>query len=299
MKIVDRFSVYVSGLHPRIASIVTLSSEQWFGAFGAISQIRIIQGKAPHEAHIRFKLESAASNAINWVNSRLAHQGLFAKNGYQKYCTKFLQRKMCTRLSCSLLHAWKPFSEVLNPEKVRQLNPLKRAQIPLEANTNTPPVVVNKEKIKNPQTKAVENVPPQIHNIQTQISALQHSFDEARLVVDQLIWEVNDLELENNLLRQQNSELERRRVTKFSHSTSPAMSFDDEFLASPECTPSMYGVDEIVDALCGIHHMNLSPSSDSLTPVTPPTMLPSDLSSPDSTTLSPPTLNYPINRDFE
>ena len=128
-----------------------------FGAFGAISQIRIIQGKAPHEAHIRFKLESAASNAINWVNSRLAHQGLFAKNGYQKYCTKFLQRKMCTRLSCSLLHAWKPFSEVLNPEKVRQLNPLKRAQIPLEANTNTPPVVVNKEKIKNPQTKAVEN----------------------------------------------------------------------------------------------------------------------------------------------
>ena len=30
MKIVDRFSVYVSGLHPRIASIVTLSSEQWY-----------------------------------------------------------------------------------------------------------------------------------------------------------------------------------------------------------------------------------------------------------------------------
>jgi len=278
MKIIDRYSVYVSGLHPRIASIVTLSSDEWFGAFGAICQIRIIQGKAPHEAHLRFQFESSATNAINWVNTHLASRGLFAKNGYQKYCTKFLQRKICNRQSCSLLHAWKPFTEVLNPEKVRQLNPLKRGQVQYRPEQHNLPKVVMAATTTTcnhkPITKAIDKdlegiaAAPQIHAIQDQITALQQSFDEAKMVVDQLIGEVNELEIENTYLRRENDELEKRR----SHFASPEVSpvdtttMEGEFGALPEMmSTTMQDVDEIVDALCGIT-WDCSPSSNSLTP---------------------------------
>merc|ERR1719461_1513011 len=62
-----------------------------------------------------------------WVNTNLRPSiGVTAKHGYQKYCTKFLQRKKCNRIKCQLLHEWKDFKEVLNQERVQQLNPLNR-----------------------------------------------------------------------------------------------------------------------------------------------------------------------------
>jgi len=182
-----------------------------------------------------------------------------------------------------------------------------RGQIPMEVAKGQIPL--NTQRETPISTKAADHVPPQIHQIQTQISALQHSFDEARLVVDQLICEVNDLEMENDLLRQQNCELERSRDDRVMKSdsslTSPTQSFETEpSMASPECTPPpfMYGVDEIVDALCGIqHHVNVSPSSYSLTPMmpaTPPHLMAASAlpCSSDSSTLSPPTLNYPLSQ---
>ena len=109
---------------------LTLNDPSRFGAFGPISSARMIQSKQPHQAYIRFEHEVNATNAMRWINTQLSYMGLSAKNGYQKYCTKFLQRKPCTRHrnrhSCGLLHSWKPFTEVLNQEKVHQLNPLKR-----------------------------------------------------------------------------------------------------------------------------------------------------------------------------
>jgi len=262
MKIVDRHSVYVSGIPPQFASVAILSHPHWFGAFGAIIKMRIIQGKAPHEAHIRFEHPHSAMNAIMWINSDMGHLGLSAKNGYQKYCTKFLQRKACNRKNCTLLHEWKPFTEVLNQEKVHQLNPLRRGQIPIEQ-----PQAPSFEHIPIPVPIAnttlsdtVQHVSPQIEMIQSQISALQHSFDEARSFVGQLMSEVNRLEEQNAALRQENAQ-RCDANSNFGHSVPPSLSAEMSLYnsSSSEITgPLMYEVDEIVESVFNEADFDLS-----------------------------------------
>jgi len=266
MKIVDRHSVYVSGIPTQFASVAILSHPHWFGAFGAIIKMRIIQGKAPHEAHIRFEHPHSAMNAILWVNTDMGHMGLSAKNGYQKYCTKFLQRKACNRKNCTLLHEWKPFTEVLNQQKVHQLNPLRRGQIPLEQpqapsfDLSVTPIPVPAANTAKAQPNPTQNVSPQIEMIQSQISALQHSFDEARLFVDQLMSEVNRLEEQNAALRQENAQ--RFDVSSnFGHSVPPSLSAEMSLYnsSSSEITgPLMYEVDEIVESVFNDADFDLS-----------------------------------------
>jgi len=258
MKIVDRHSVYVSGIPGQFASVAILSHPHWFGAFGAIIKMRIIQGKAPHEAHIRFELPSSAMNAIMWINTEMGHMGLYAKNGYQKYCTKFLQRKACNRKNCTLLHEWKPFTEVLNQEKVHQLNPLRRGQIPFE-HSQAPqapsfehiPPTNNKHTVQVHNGHSATGVTPQMEMIQTQISALQHSFDEARLFVDELMSEVHRLENQNAALRQENNQ-RIDAASNLGHSVPPSVSAEMSLYnsSSSDITgPMMYEVDEIVESV--------------------------------------------------
>lgn len=93
---------------------------------------RCNRAEKTHQAYIRFVHEEHAMNAIQWVHTQMASMGLSAKSGYKKYCYKFLQKKLCPQYNhhgqmCDRLHSWKPFTDVLNPERVLQLNPLKRA----------------------------------------------------------------------------------------------------------------------------------------------------------------------------
>lgn len=149
MKMHDRRSVVVSGL-PKIATIEKLSSQQYFGVFGPINHIRSIQAtiqpkKAPdnplYSAIIHFEREESATNAIFYVNNRWQERGISAKNGYNKYCAKFLMGKPqeCTRSDCIQFHSWKPFSDVLNSDEVLQRNPLhvQRGQMHLNTSIDT------------------------------------------------------------------------------------------------------------------------------------------------------------------
>lgn len=129
MHIRDPYAVMVTGLQQD--SIALLSSQQCYGAFGSITDIRLLsqssgkKGGPPYSVLIRFELETSAKNAIEWTNSHFANQSLCAKNGYTKYCIGFLNGKECDDAKCSHIHSWKPFSDVMNPEKSNRFDAIK------------------------------------------------------------------------------------------------------------------------------------------------------------------------------
>jgi len=226
MKIVDRTSLYIMGLAPEFANVAVITSYSWFGAFGSIEQIRIIQSKK-NEVYIRFLHEESAINALLWVNNDLASSiGASAKHGYQKYCTKFLQRKKCNRAKCQLLHEWKDFKEVLNQDKVQQLNPLnrtpglkpifpERTQPAPNANPSSdqmdrspsPPV---KDSSSSSSSSSGPSMFGNILLVQKQINEMQRTFDESKEVLANLLEDVALLEHENGLLRHENAQHAKR-----------------------------------------------------------------------------------------
>jgi len=211
MKIVDRFSVLVSGVPPHAANARVLSSDYWFGAFGEITGVRILQSNAGSDVHITFHHQSSASNAISWCNGPSSPADLSAKNGYRKYCNKFLQNKDCQRVKCHLLHHWCPFTEVLNQDKVRQLNPLKQRshqmspqQIP-PGNDTAGWRTVTVSEAGGPMTS-------EMFALQKRFSDLQESFEAGKVMVNQLLFEIARAQCENSKLRRANFEIEEQSI---------------------------------------------------------------------------------------
>ena len=108
LKITDRLSCCVVLTRKEMASPALLSQYQFFGQFGAIHSIRILEVVAvndPQRVFVRFTSESSAMGAIAWCK---AHPLLFmdAGHGYQKYCPKFLNKRQCTKANCRNRHSW-------------------------------------------------------------------------------------------------------------------------------------------------------------------------------------------------
>lgn len=102
MKIVDRQSCYAVGIKKCNASKPILSKFEFFGRFGPISSLRIIQKTNPVEVYIRYVRADSAAAAIEWCRE----QQLSADHGYHKYCIKFINNKTCRRLNCPNRHSW-------------------------------------------------------------------------------------------------------------------------------------------------------------------------------------------------
>lgn len=105
MKITDRQSCSVVILRNELASPVLLSQPRFFGQFGLVRSIRLLQDKSPCQVYVRFNTEAAAVAAVAWCS---AEPSIFAdaKHGYQKYCVKFINNQKCTKANCPNRHAW-------------------------------------------------------------------------------------------------------------------------------------------------------------------------------------------------
>jgi len=105
MKVTDRFSCSVILRQPAAALPTVLSRPEYFGQFGKIVSLRVLQESQPLEVFVRFSEEAAAVRAIAWCSSQSV---LFsgAMHGYQKYCVDFLNGQMCRKRTCRNRHAW-------------------------------------------------------------------------------------------------------------------------------------------------------------------------------------------------
>jgi len=113
MKILDHYSIFVVALKEDIVNQHTLSRPELFGQFGQIRSIRILQESSPTEFYVRFTEEHSATAAIRWC---LSQPELFkdAKNGYQKYCIKFINKQKCRKSGCPNRHSWANTKDIMS-----------------------------------------------------------------------------------------------------------------------------------------------------------------------------------------
>jgi len=253
MKIIDRCSVLVSGVPPQAAYDHVLSSDYWFGGFGEITRVRVLQSNAGSDAHIMFQHQSSASSAISWCNGPLSPPHLSAQNGYLKYCNKFLQNKDCEREHCFLLHHWCPFTDVLNQDRVRQLDPQMSSQ---QTPSTTPPgdgalsIISCFNEADGPRTTDSSA-------LQKSFSALQKSFEAGKVTVNLLLFEIAQAQSENSKLRRELFEVERQSI-----GASPFEPFVADhcvFNSSDGEGDGDVDVAEILDAVIGVD-LDSSPS---------------------------------------
>jgi len=226
MKFIDRFSVLISGLPAQCANARDLSSRHWFGAFGEISEIRVLRSNPAGDAHITYRHQSSVLNAISWCNGPDSPPALRAQNGYRKYCNKFLKYQRCRRLNCYLFHEWQPFADVMNQDKVRQLNPLRRGHpllppadhrvspLPLCAPPPPPP---SEDQLADDPMAMVEL--EEKLALQKAITETQKIFEAQQVTINRILSEIRELERENLKLRRQNVEDQRRSEEQRSSSS--------------------------------------------------------------------------------
>jgi len=106
MKILDHYSVSVEILRADgPVNELTMSHSDTFGQFGEIQSLRILEEADPIQILVRYTKECAATAAIRWCLS-LPEVFNDAKNGYQKYCIKFINKQQCHKLKCPNRHSW-------------------------------------------------------------------------------------------------------------------------------------------------------------------------------------------------
>jgi len=205
MKIVDRCSVIVSGVHPQSMSLDALYSDCWFGAFGEITGICILDNDPEHDVHLSFKHQRSATNAISWCNGPQSPSGLCAENGHRRYCREFMVNQRCQRLHCHELHQWRPFAEVLNVDEVRELNPLKIVGEVLSRyspSTSSPPRNSNElPGTLEHRRQTADNSATELLVLQKSFNELEEAFEAEQVMMDQVLREIQGLRLENANLR--------------------------------------------------------------------------------------------------
>jgi len=221
MKIIDRFSVVVSGLPTQSMDLDALYSDCWFGAFGEITGICIFQNNPEYDAHLTFKHQQSATNAISWCNGPSSPSGLCAKNGHRRYCREFIFNQRCRRLHCHEVHEWQPSAELLNHDEMGELhdlNPPKNGD--KELSRYSPQSIFSPPRNDN----ALPAVPHHRHQtaddaatemlvLQKSFNELQEEFEAEQLLMNEILREIHGLQLENANLRRQNLEYDERSET--------------------------------------------------------------------------------------
>lgn len=195
MRVSDRLSCYVKGIQLDFAMKDSLSRPEWFGQFGSVQSVQLIQNTSPPEVLLRFSTEAAADAAISWCNEKPA---LSAKNGYTKFCIKFLNGRQCKRARCHLRHEWCGESAVVVPEERNcEMNSVCAA-------VSTPNSVESAATVKSTATARR----PKANNSQTvlqqQFTQLQRQFSLQEELIERLLTETTSLQAMNQRLRMEN-----------------------------------------------------------------------------------------------
>jgi len=197
LRVVDRLSCYVSGIQPTFASSETLSQPAWFGQFGGVVSVQLIQNSSPPEALIRFETEEATCAAISWANEKPA---LSAKHGYTKFCIKFLNRRRCKRERCHLRHSWCDQADVIEHKQTAaaraQSNP-KASAAPKSGKSKGP----RRQIGPLPHSRASPH-PQQV--LQQQFTHLQQQYTQQQNFIEGLLHQITFLKSQNHELRMEN-----------------------------------------------------------------------------------------------
>ncbi|CAK58787.1 unnamed protein product (macronuclear) [Paramecium tetraurelia] len=124
IRIICKNLIYVIGLAPNIAKEDQLKKLEYFGQYGQIQKLIVIQSNTfnppSHAAYITYRNEQEASLAIlvNIINIYLQVKASF---GTTKYCTNFLKGQQCKIKDCVYLHQHpkdKDSTQVLKKEEM-------------------------------------------------------------------------------------------------------------------------------------------------------------------------------------
>jgi len=211
MKIADRFSVVVSGLPTQSMNLDALYSDSWFGGFGEITGICIFQNNPEYDAHLSFKDEWSATDAISWCNGPSSPSGLFAENGYRRYCREFMLNQRCRRLHCHEVHEWRSSAEVLNHAEMGELdglNPPKTGD--KELSRYSPQSGPALPAMLHHRRQTAEDTATEMLVLQKSFNELQEEFEAEQLMMNEILRKIHGLQLENANLRRQNLEYDER-----------------------------------------------------------------------------------------
>ncbi|KAM3132977.1 hypothetical protein pb186bvf_014973 [Paramecium bursaria] len=117
IRIISKNLIYVIGLAPNIANELLLRKQEYFGQYGTIQKLIVIQSNTfnppSHAAYITYKNEIEASVAILVTHIQyivacesfhLQERTVKASFGTTKFCTNFLKGAQCKIKECVYLH---------------------------------------------------------------------------------------------------------------------------------------------------------------------------------------------------
>jgi len=120
VRMFQRDICYVAGLTHELCTKGILGSKQWFGQFGRIRDIVIIENVNCVRnnwmcAHIKYFNEPSATKAVKAMNGKVIEEGrvLEANYGTTRYCEHFIDRTECPKNRCPYRHSWCDPKEVM------------------------------------------------------------------------------------------------------------------------------------------------------------------------------------------
>jgi len=195
MKIVDRNSVYAVGIAKHHDNKVMLQRDSFFGQFGSITSLRIIQNSCPVEVYIRYQDQKSAAAAVEWSRA----QGMESDHGYHKYCIKFINNKPCRRFNCPNRHSW-----------CSDANDIMERQTPdILSKPHTVLETAKKDVVKKqvpPRQKAAPSASPNdeaLKLLQAQFGQLQFQYTTQNEFIQKVLMAQQQLMEENRALKQE------------------------------------------------------------------------------------------------
>lgn len=111
VRIIQKNSLYVIGLAPSIARETTLKKYEYFGQYGKIVSVTIIDEAFESEQHksyaafILYSQQIEASIAILAIDQHVFESRLLRGSfGRTKYCNFFLKNQICKTKECPFVH---------------------------------------------------------------------------------------------------------------------------------------------------------------------------------------------------
>lgn len=228
MKILDKKSVSMTVLSPDIDASSDLAKNEFFGQFGAVQSLRVLQNSEPKEIYLRFDNESSAKQAIAWC---LGQPSVFknAQHGFNKYCITFINHKVCTKEKCENRHSWADTQDILTFAETRvpgvNVPPHGQSKCPLATSPapNSPDSPAPKGTANaNAPANAAASVKSATDNANSTAAAMQVAL-QSRLI-DDLMRELAALQKVNYALKSDVAKLQRSQAEAQAQARAKAMS---------------------------------------------------------------------------
>jgi len=199
MKVTDRLSCSVIVRQANMALPEILSRDDFFGQFGKILALRVLQEAKPLEVFVRYLHEGSARRAIEWCNRQpLLFSG--AHHGYQKYCVDFLNGQVCQKRTCRNRHSWCESSAAAHDQFTRRRAP-SRGSIANTKNISNSKVVSTRTSTAQRANAANASTMSVMHSMQQQMMALLSQNGQQASYIQQLLRTIKQLENRNSVLQ--------------------------------------------------------------------------------------------------